>query len=206
MPTSGIRLTRDDEIIATDHAAVARELVGTGVWVAPVDLSSEPDETKSLLAKRVLTDAETAVLGQRFTLSREALLETIELAGRTPHVPGGGALDTYCIETETPYPAFRTLDPAMDFSAFVPFHVNRADDGTGTDEVGHVVSGDMKYRFRLPEGIYVLEMYCSAPDMGWRFTFDGSAPHGGLFDAVVPGTKVMVQAIGPERFHMRYVD
>jgi hypothetical protein len=206
MPVSGIQLTRDGKTVATDHATAARELVGTGIWVAPVDLSSEPEEIKALLAKQVLTEAENAMLSERFTLSREALLETIALAGRKPHVADGGALDTYCIETATAYPAFRTIDPAMDFSAFVPFHVNQADDGTGTDEVGHVVSGDMKYRFRRPEGIYVLAMGCPTPDLGWRFTFDGGAPHGGLFDTIIPGTKVMVQAIGPKRFHMRYVD
>lgn len=206
MPGNGIELTRDGKTVATDHAAAARELVGTGIWVAPVDLSAEPDEIKALLAKQVPTEAENAMLSERFTLSREVLLETIARAGRTPHIVGGGSLDTYCIETATAYPAFRTIDPAMDFSAFVPFHVNQADDGTGTDEVGHVVSGNMKYRFRRAEGIYVLAMSCPTPDLGWRFTFDGGAPHGGLFDTIVPGTKVMVQAIGPERFHMRYVD
>ncbi len=206
MPGNGIELTRDGKTVATGHAAAARELVGTGIWVAPVDLSAEPDQIKALLAKQVPTEAENAMLSERFTLSREVLLETIARAGRTPHIVGGGALDTYCIETATAYPAFRTIDPAMDFSAFVPFHVNQADDGTGTDEIGHVVSGNMKYRFRRAEGIYVLAMSCPTPDLGWRFTFDGGAPHSGLFDTIVPGTKVMVQAIGPERFHMRYVD
>ncbi|MEZ5787687.1 MAG: hypothetical protein R3D62_14715 [Xanthobacteraceae bacterium] len=159
-----------------------------------------------MLAKQVPTEAENARLGERFTLAREVLLETIARAGRRPHIAGGGALDTYCIETATPYPAFRTIDPAMDFSAFVPFHVNMADDGTGTDEIGHVASGNMKYRFRRPEGVFVLAMSCPSPDQGWRFTFDGGAAHSALFDTIVPGTKVMVQAIGPERFHMRYVD
>ena len=206
MPRNGLRLTRDGALVGDDHATVARALAGTGIWVAPVDLSGEPGEIKTLLAKQRLSDAENALLCARFTLSREALLETIAEAGRAPHVPGGGALDSYCIETAMAYPAFRTLDPAMDFSGFVPFHVNRAEDGSGTDEVGHVVSGgEMKYRFVRPEGIYLLAMGCPTPDLAWRFTFDGGAPHGGLFDNVSAGTKVMVQAIGPEQFHMRYV-
>ena len=79
-------------------------------------------------------------------------------------------------------------------------------DKPGRAAEGHVVGGEMKYRFRCPEGIYVLAMGCPTPDLGWRFTFDGGAPHGGLFESITPGTKVMVQAIGPERFHMRYVD
>lgn len=206
MPVSGIELTRDGKTVATDHVAAVRELAGSGVWVGPVDLSSEPDEIRALLANQIPTETETERLSNRFCLSREALLETIALAGRTPHVAGGGALDTYCIETETAYPAFRTIDPAMDFSAFVPFHVNQGGDGTGTDEIGHVLSGNMKYRFQRPEGIYVLAMNCVAPELGWRYAFDGAAPHGGLFDTVIAGTKVLVQAIGPDRFHMRYVD
>jgi hypothetical protein len=54
MPASGIQLTRDGKTVATDHAAAARELVGTGIWVAPVDLSSEPRQRPILSLDKII--------------------------------------------------------------------------------------------------------------------------------------------------------
>lgn len=66
-----------------------------------------------------------------FLLSRERLLELIVRAGRTPHVPTGGALTTVVLTHGYSYPQLYLVQQDMDYTRFDRFHVNVADDGTG---------------------------------------------------------------------------
>ncbi len=205
---SAIRLEREGAQIASTFQDVNAALAGHGIAAWPVDLSGLPPEIRRLLVKLTLTEAENRQLKAHFLLSRERLLEVIDEAGRKPNLPGGGALDSYCIETKTHYPQLHVIAADHDYSGFFPFHANLGEDGTGADEVGHVLSGsNMQYRFRLADGaVVVLSLSCATPDQAWRFTFNGTTPHGGILKDTAVGTKVLVQAIGPERFHLRYVE
>ncbi len=205
---SGIRLERDGTEVAGTFQDVNAALAGHGIAAWPVDLSGVAPEIRRLLDKKALTEAENRQLKAHFLLSRERLLEVIAEAGRVPNTPGGGALDSYCIETETPYPQLHVIAAGRDYGAFFPFHANLGEDGTGADEVGHVLSGsNMQYRFRLADGaVVVLSLSCATPDQAWRYTFNGTTPHGGILKDTAVGTKVLVQAMGPERFHLRYVE
>jgi hypothetical protein len=204
---SGICLEQDGVVLADAFEAVNARLGVAGIRVWPVDLGEAPADVRRLLAKPTLTGPEAERVRAHFLLPRARLLEVIAAAGRAPHLPDGGELDTWCWETETAYPQLHVIDKSIDYSGFFPFHVNVADDGSGTDEVGHVLSGGpMRYRYRLATGdIVTLSLTCPRPEQGWLFTFDGGAPHGGILDDTEAGTKVLVQAIGPKRFHLRYV-
>ncbi|MEP3277524.1 MAG: hypothetical protein ABJN26_15020 [Stappiaceae bacterium] len=205
---SGILLEQNGQVLANTFEQVNEILVNDGIRAWPFDLSNAPDNIVELLAKNTLTETENLAVKTHFLLSRQRLLEIIAAAGRQPNCPDGGALDTYCIETDIHYPQLHVIDQALDYSGFFPFHVNVGKDESGTDEVGYVLSGSlMKYRFRLKNGnIVVLTLSCPSATQGWLFTFDGGADHGGILDDTVPGTKVLVHAIGPARFNCRRVD
>lgn len=205
---SGIRLESDSGTMADTFEDVNAELADDGIRAWPRDLSDLPADILGLLALPNLTDAEVERIKPHVLLPRLGLLEAIARAGRQPNVPGGGALESYCIETETDYPQLHVIDSAADYSGFFPLHVNVGEDGVGADEVGQVLWGaNMQYRFRRVSGaIVTLSLSCPNPAWGWLFTFNGGAPHGGILRDTAPGTKVLVQAVGPARFHMRYLD
>ncbi|MGI9524269.1 MAG: hypothetical protein ACR2PG_21770, partial [Hyphomicrobiaceae bacterium] len=147
-------------------------LDGTGVWVAPLLLGGVPAEIRTLLRKPDLTAGENARVKRHFLLSREKCLDVIAAAGRTPQVSGGGSMDALCVSNSVQYPQLWVVEARVDFSGFYPFHVNRADDGTGTDEIGQMLSGRlMRYCFPVIGGL-VLTMSCNS-NMGWQFTFSG---------------------------------
>lgn len=203
--TTGIRLTAAGETLASTHEDINAILKPDGIQAWPVDLTSTPKPILALLARPALTEPEVEEVQRHFRLSRERLLGIIAAADREPNAPNGGELDTYCIETQINYPQLHVISSQIDYSGFFPFHVNVGDDGVGTDEVGYVLSGeDMQYRFLLRDGrVVVLSMSCRSEQQGWLFTFDGGAPHGGILDNTEEGTKVLVHAIGPARFHKR---
>ena len=96
----------------------------------------------------------------------------------------------------------------MDFSRFDRFHVNTADDGTGVDEILQMVSGrGFVSRHLLINGeVLTLHLGCNRDDAGWLLTYDGGLPHIGSLTRAEPGTKLMVQVIGPAQWQMRYLD
>ena len=96
----------------------------------------------------------------------------------------------------------------FDYTRFDHFHVNSATGGGGLDEVLQVLSGGgVNVRQHLPdEGEFVVTIDCPAPESGWLLTYDGGRPHIGSFSSAQPGTKVLVQAIGPPQWEVTYVE
>jgi hypothetical protein len=186
------------------NAALAA--VGAGAW--PLDLGPAPAEIRRLLHRPALTEAEAARVREHFLLPRPRLLEVIAAAGRAPHVAGGGALTTAVSSHGYSYPQLWVVQGEVDYTRFDRFHVNTADDGTGVDEVLQVLSGrGVVIRLRRPGGgDLTLRLDCPPPDAGWLVTYDGGQPHVGSLSGATPGTKVMVQAIGPARWAVRYGD
>ena len=204
--TKGAHLTTAaGETLASNYEDINAILKSDGIRAWPTDLTNVPQPILALLAKPNLQEPEVEEVERHFRLSRERLLEIIAAAERKPNAPNGGALDTFCIETQIHYPRLHVISNQIDYSGFFAFHVNVGDDGVGTDEVGYVLSGeDMRYRFLLRDGrVVVLSLSCPSDEQAWLFTFDGGAPHGGILDNTKVGTKVLVHAIGPARFHMR---
>ncbi len=202
MSESGISLERDGRVLARSFEAVNAALVSDGIRAWPADLSAAPAGIRALLARQTLTEAENAEVKAHFLLPRARILQVIADAGREPNLPDGGALNSYCIETEIHYPRLHVIDPALDYSGFFPFHGNLGAE-SGTDEIGYVLSGQgMTDRFRLANGdVVVLTLICQSPVQGWLFTFDRGVPHGGILQDTDPGTKVLVHAIGPARLN-----
>lgn len=190
------------EAIAQGHEAVNVALRGTGVWVAPLALGGTPADIRALLAKSVLTAEENSRAKAHFLLSRDKCLEVIAAAGRTPQVSGGGSMDALCMSNGVQYPQLWVVEAGSDFSEFYSFHINQADDGTGTDEIGQLLAGRlMRYRYPMLGGV-VLTMSCQAGS-GWLFTFSGVQPHGGVLDETEVGSKILVQVLGPKEFESR---
>ncbi len=90
----------------------------------------------------------------------------------------------------------------MSYSRFDRFHVNAADDGTGIDEVMQILSGGGIVIVQRLRNAGVLTLHLDSP--GWIVTYDGNNWHIGSLTKAEPGTKVLVQAIGPARWRMRY--
>jgi hypothetical protein len=106
------------------------------------------------------------------------------------------------------YPKLWVKQSDTDYIRFDRFHVNVANDGTGVDEVIQMLSGQgLVFRHRLPGGeVLVVHLDCPAEDAGWFVTNDGGRPHIGSLAIAMPGTKVLVQVLGPSRWNMRYED
>ena len=192
--------------VMTDLDDVNRELAAVESKVWPLDLRSAPVDVRRLLARPTLEAAETARVTDHFLLSRERLLEIIAEAGRTPNVPGGGALSTHVDSHGYSYPQLWLVQGGVDYTRFDRFHVNTADDGTGVDEVMQLLSGaGIVIRHRRPDGtVLVLHVDCPGDDAGWLVTYDGGHPHIGSLSSARPGTKALVQAIGPPHWSVRY--
>jgi hypothetical protein len=180
--------------------------IGSGVW--SLDLSGAPDDIQRLLRKPTLTETEAEQVRTHFLLPRERLLEIIAAAGRQPNVPGGGELTTFVSNYGYSYPQLWILQGDEDFSRFDRFHVNVSEDGIGTDEVAQLLwGGGLVIHHRLPTGIILtINLDCPGESSGWLITYDGAKPHIGSFSQAAPGTKCLVQVIGPAHWIMRYAD
>src|SRR5262245_60007979 len=204
---TGLRLdVSGSPAVVSGLSDVNRELAVAKSKVWPLDLRSTPAGIRRLLDGPVLEAAETSRVMDHFLLPRERLLEVIAEAGRAPNVPGGGALSTQVDSHGYSYPQLWLVQGGTDYTRFDRFHVNTADDGTGVDEVMQVLSGaDIVIRHRLPYGkILTLQVDCPSDDAGWLVTYDGGRPHIGSLSSARAGTKVLVQAIGPPRWSVRY--
>jgi hypothetical protein len=205
----GIRLEfSDGRPPLTSLAKVNEALAEIGSRIWPLDLRAEPQDIRKLLRQPTLTKEESDHLLNHFLLSRERLLEVITGVGGEPHVAGVGALTTLVLPHNYTYPQLYVVEEGIDYSRFDRFHVNVADDGTAVDEVVQMLSGSgFVLHQRLQSGeILSLHVDCSREDTGWILTYDGHYPHIGSISGAQPGTKALVQVIGPERWVMRYED
>jgi hypothetical protein len=141
-----------------------------------------------------------------FLLSRQRLLEIISDAGRMPQVPGGGELTTVVSPHNYSYPQLYVVQDGIEYSRFDRFHVNIADDGSGVDEIMQLLSGSGVRLFQQAPGggVLTLHLGCANDEIGWLLTYNGAHPHIGSLSAAAPGTKVLMQVIGPAHWVMRY--
>lgn len=207
IPTGdGVRLDLQAGCTVTGAAAANAALAAFGTRLWPIDLTTAPDDVRSLLRRPELTAAESALVRDTFLLSRARLLEVIAAAGRTPTVPGGGELSTLDVANDVVYPQLYIIEPDVDYSRFDCLHENTDDDGTSVDEVMSILSGRaVRLVQRLPDGTEAtLHLSCVGDGAGWLVSYGGH-PHIGSFTGAEPGTKVLVQAIGPARWQARYV-
>jgi len=204
---TGLRLdVSGSPAVVSELTDVNHELAVVKSKVWPLDLRSTPAEIRRLLDSPVLEAAETSRVMNHFLLPRERLLEVIGEAGRAPNVPGGGALSTRVDSHGYSYPQLWLVQGSTDYTRFDRFHVNTADDGTGVDEIMQVLSGaGIVIRHLLPDGkALALQVDCPSAAAGWLVTYDGGHPHIGSLSGALTGTKVLVQAIGPPRWSVRY--
>jgi hypothetical protein len=193
-------------VTALDRVNAALASYGSRVW--PLDLATSAPEVRRLLMLPSLTQEEGDRIKERFLLPRERLLEIITAAGRAPHVPGGGSMTPYVANQGYAYPQLYLVDHRTDYTRFDRFHVNTADDGTGVDEIGQLLHGGgiRILQWRPGLGVARLHLACPSADLGWIVTYDGGSSHIGSLSAASPGTKFLMQVIGPERWRLRYDD
>ncbi len=205
----GIRLEFSDQrspLTAVAEINTALAEIGSGVW--HLDLSGSPDNIQRLLRQPTLTETEAEKVRTHFLLSRERLLEIIAAAGRQPNVSGGGELTTFVSNYGYSYPQLLIVQGNEDFSRFDRFHVNVSEDGTAVDEVAQMLWGrGLVIRHLLPSGVKMtMRLDCPRELSGWLVTHNGGKPHIGSFSQATPGTKCLVQVIGPSHWAMRYED
>ncbi len=198
----------DGHTAATSPDAVNAGLAPYGARVWPLDLADLPEDIHRLLAQPNLTESEAALVTAQFLLPRERLLQLIAEAGRAPHVAGGGSMTPFVENQGYAYPQLYLAKAGVDYSRFDRFHVNTADDGAGVDEIGQLLyGGGIRVLQRRPGlGMANLHLACTSPDHGWIVTYDGGLSHIGSLSGAVPGTKFLMQVIGPERWSLRYDD
>jgi hypothetical protein len=196
----------DGRAPATALDAVNAGLANYGSRVWPLNLTGVAADLRKILAKPNLTRAEADRVKQHFLLPRERLLQLIGEAGRTPHIPGGGSMTPFVENQGYAYPQLYVVDAGGDYHRFDRLHVNTADDGTGVDEIGQLLSGAgiRIVQSRPGLGTATLHLSCPSADFGWIVTYDGGAPHIGSLSAAIPATKFLMQVIGPERWSLRY--
>ena len=205
----GLRLTLPGGGAAlTDLEAINRALKPLGAMVWRLDLKDQPADIVTLLLQATLSDTEKERLKARFLLSRERLLELIAAAGRRPQLPGGGALSTTVVNHGYSYPQLFLMEAGVDYSRFDRFHVNADEKGVGVDEVMQVLSGGGVTLLQHPPGggLLKLELDCPNQAQGWIVTYDGAYPHIGSISRCAPGSKILMQIIGPSDWTMRYED
>ena len=204
--TAGLHLERGDGFALVEIGAVNAALARFGARVWPLDLGGVAPDIRNLLAQPTLDAAEVERIKAALLLSREALLAKLAEAGRSPHVPGGGALETAVANHGYSYPQLFVVEAGADYTRFDRFHVNVAEDDTGVDEVMQILSGGgVRILQRLPDGEPVtLTLDCPAAEQGWTVTYDGAVPHIGSMSSAAPGTKALMQVFGPARWTMRY--
>jgi hypothetical protein len=191
-------------VTTLDEVNAGLALYGSRVW--PMDFAAVPTGVLHLLAKSDLTEPEAARLKAQFLLPRARLLDIIADAGRAPHVSGGGAMEPFVENHGYAYPQLYLAAAGVDYSRFDRFHVNTADDGTGVDEIGQLLTGGgVRIIQRRPDHrVSTLHLACPSEDRGWIVTYDGGSSHIGSLSAARPGSKFLMQVIGPERWVMRY--
>jgi len=207
----GLRLEFSDGGRLRATLANVNEVLSTvGAGVRPLDLRDAPADVRRLIAQPSLSQVEIERVRAQLLLPRERLLEVIARAGRQPHVAGGGELSTYVSTHDYSYPQMWVVQDDVDYSRFDRFHVNVADDGTGTDEVLQLLwGGGFRAMLPMPTGGFVtLTLDCPDAELGagWLLTYDGARPHIGSLSRARPGTKMLVQVIGPAQWQLRYVD
>jgi hypothetical protein len=205
----GLRLEfSDSRTVETGLDAVNTGLAPYGARIWPLDLFGVAADMRRLLVQPRLTEVEADRVKVQFLLPRERLLQLIAGAGRTPHVAGGGSMTPFVENHGYAYPQLYLAKADVDYTRFDRFHVNTADDGTGVDEIGQLLyGGGIRIVQRRPGfGIVRLHLSCPSPDHGWIVTYDGGVWHIGSLSAASPGTKFLMQVIGPERWTMRYED
>ncbi len=180
--------------------------IGIGVW--PLPLAELPDDIVPLLGRGTLTDAETQRLRDHFLLPRERLLEIIAASGRAPNVPDGGAMETNVANQSYGYPQLWVVQGDVDYTRFDRLHMNVSDDGIGVDEILQMIAGDgVVVRSEQPDGrVYRLELDCPSASACWLFCYDAGNSHVGSLSGATPGTKLVVQAIGPREWSIRYTE
>ncbi|AWN43041.1 hypothetical protein DK389_24300 [Methylobacterium durans] len=191
--------------MGVEAANEALAAFGTRLW--PIDLTAAPGDVRTLLARPKLTSAEVVTVREAFLLPRERLLEVIVASGREPSVPDGGELSTLDVANNVTYPQLYIVEAGVDYSRFDRLHQNKADDGTELDEVLSILSGSgVRLIQRLADGSQAtLQVDCVDGQTGWLLSYGGH-PHIGSFTGASPGTKVLVQAIGPARWQARYTE
>ena len=204
--TAGLRLERGADPALTELDPVNAALAPFGARVWPLDLDAAAPGLRGLLARPTLDAAEAERIEAAFLLSREALLAKLAEAGRSPHVPGGGALETEVANHGYAYPQIFVVEQGADYSRFDRFHVNVSEDGTAVDEVMQILAGGgVRILQRLPDRDAVtLTLDCPSAGKGWTVTYDGAVSHIGSMSAARPGTKALMQVFGPARWTMRY--
>ena len=190
----------------TDLDDINAALSPVGARLRLVDLRGVPSDIRELLGKPTLDEGEAVAVRDHFLLPRERLLGLIEQAGRAPQVPGGGEMSTLDATNGVRYPQLYIVEAGTDYTRFDRFHTNTSDEGPGVDEVVQLLSGGRFRVLQRPPGreAYTLQLDCIADEYGWVLTYDGGYPHIGSLSGGRPGTKLLVQAIGPARWEMRY--
>jgi hypothetical protein len=206
--TTGLVLAFDDgrtALTALPEVQTALQRLGIGVWPFPLD--HVPAAIRRLLGQAALTADEATCLRDHFLLPRQRLLEIIAASGRTPNVPGGGALETAVTNAGYAYPQLWVVQGHEDYRRFDRFHINVAADGTGVDEIMQLVAGQgVAIRVRQSDGsAQVLRLACPNDRAGWLVSYDGAQPHIGSLSSATPGTKLVVQVIGPRTWELQYV-
>lgn len=179
--------------------------VGAGAW--PLPLSGAPEDVRQLLARPTLSDAGAERIKSQFLLNRGRILQTLRRAGQEPNVRGGGELVTFVSNEGYSYPQLWVVEAGVDYTRFDRFHVNSSKDGVGVNEVLQLLSGDgVVVRLKAPDGTTLtLRLDCPGPDQGWLITYNGGKPHIGSLSSASPGTKLLVQAIGPPQWELIYI-
>ncbi len=197
---------RKTSLTAIEAINDAMAEIGSRVW--PLDLINIPEDIRLLLIKPSLENDETERVKGYFLLPRSRLLEIIEHAGRKPNVPGGGELSTSVSNHGYSYPQVWIVQDDIDYSRFDRFHINAAKDGTGVDEVLQLLSGGgLVIHHHKPDGeVLTLHLDCPDDNQGWLLTYNGGAPHIGSLTRAQPGTKALVQVIGPREWEMKYLE
>jgi hypothetical protein len=198
----------DHRAVPDTLAGIGEELlkIGAGVW--PLPLTDQPDDVRALLAKPMLTATEAERIKSRFRLPRERLLQIVSQAGRTPEVPGGGALTTFVANQGYSYPQLYQVRKGVDYSRFDRFHVNVGPRGSGVDEVFQMLwGGGFVIHQKLDDGeILTLTLDCPDDSQGWLGTYSGVRPHVGSLSSATLGSKLFVQAFGTPEWTLTYTD
>ena len=206
---AGLRLEfPDDRANLMLPGEINNALAAFGAHVWQLDLKGVPSAVRALLGTPELNDAGIRQVMDYFMLPREQLIAKFAEAGRTLQVPGGGSMSTLDMTHDVQYPELYIVNPGVDYSRFDQFHVNLAEDGTGVDEMMFVLwGGGVRLLQHIP-GAGLVSLYIDCPDenYAWYVTYSGAYPHIGSISGCKPGTKVLMQVIGPERWAMKYED
>lgn len=203
-----LELTKRNGECLTELEAVNAYLLPQGIQFWPLDLANLPGPVRAALDRDKMSEQEAALIKAFFLLSRERLLELIAACGREPHVSGGGALETRVLPHDYTYPILLQITSEEPLTLYDQLHCNQASDGTGVDEVIQFFRGSGCYlRHRLPDGTeWEMTLSCPSDEQGWLFTYSGQHPHLASPGKCSPGSKFLVQVIGPPVWTMEYVE